>query len=152
MYCFLEEVEMRTTKCPANSCIYKGMDGECLGNSRELYPDEIQKIKGGTLRVVKEKVAVAKERITLGVLIYSYLEYIKDTYQKFQSVNRLENTKLASVLQTQFGLDERLHRVFWDSKVFNKWKPESARKITIQDIETLLNSLIKVNHGNQISG
>lgn len=87
MFCYIEQVEIRSPTCPAKKCIYKNAALQC--GYVDLTPDldqgqaeiavtavQIAKTKGQKLYKVKSDQADARERIRIGVALLKYVEFI----------------------------------------------------------------------------
>lgn len=143
MFCPLVKIEIKKDTCGV-LCIYKGVGNKCF--HKELTADDIAaeriaEIKGMKPYVVKDKITSSKHRIRLGLLISSYIEYIVDN--KFQVVNKHEDTTYESVLVDILELPKEFYSAFLNESIFAKWKARQKIEIDLSDFLQILFTLKK---------
>jgi hypothetical protein len=163
IFCPLEKVEINLDKCPIHRCIYQGHKGKCAystltaDNEEHVTAAVIAEVKDIKVHLVKEEATTARARLTLGMLIDKYAEYI---ILSFPSERRSTNTDstlgevvlkkdseypIAKLLKQVFMLTEEQQAVFWSKARFNSWCKRQSVTAELSDIFQVLQTL---SHSN----
>lgn len=161
MFCPLEQIELRTSTCVVNGCMYKGSAGSCeydkLAEARNLSTSEIAEIKQVKMYKVKAWSNTARQNIEIGLIVDRYSEYVKDSFpvsevtkqeemsRNIQSKEENSNDKTedisATLLRRVFGLSDFQQQQFWDEERFNQWCRRNNVTVSLKDISQVLKSI-----------
>lgn len=132
MFCPIVRVDLKTSVCPARSCMYKNSAHGCA--YEELTADDVNAatlatVKGEKLYKVKALATAAKENIQLGLVVMKYADYIQTSFPSLLSDNKAQGRQTVNegkdstreLLNSLFGLSEYQQEKFLCPERYSTW-------------------------------
>lgn len=155
MFCPIERLELKTSACPANRCMYKDTIGQCqhdLLTSDQVSAQEIAEVRQLKPYKVKADSVQSKDMIMKGLIALRYSDFVKDSFptnagvqkaEVAQTVNEVEDAQVRKALFAVFGLSEYQQDKFLDEARFEAWATRSRVEVEFDELKT---ALMAVSH------